>query len=365
VEAVLRRHLEHAETLRPLLQLATTVRERYAEMPGGEAQLAVGRARLRREAQAARRAAGTPVAADRRRERRATMRLRLVPTLVGVILAAVVFVSGATGLALAADDAAPGDLLYGVDRLMERIQERVTRDPEAVAQLRRAFAQERMEELEKLTERGDPVRLQEAMGEYGNAFRAAAEEPRSEGPPSEEEAPVPPVQQRNQAVEGQGEQAQERLEDQQSDENRPDDVGWWGGEAEVDHPVVDALVREYEDILFDTYGITETKVISWFVEDGYGLGQIMHALETLDRIATLVDDGNPDNDPADECRLLTVEEIIARSSDHFGDWREMWQACGLTPQGDPGPPVRVTPPKGDEPPGADEVDPPGKGRPSD
>ncbi|MFW6115621.1 MAG: hypothetical protein ACOC7Y_01005 [Chloroflexota bacterium] len=94
IDAVLRRYPEHADELRPLLQLAATVTERYAGVPDPQAELAGGWARLSREADKVREAARGQKGAGRRQHRRSRTRLGLAPTLIGVVLAVAVGMAG-------------------------------------------------------------------------------------------------------------------------------------------------------------------------------------------------------------------------------------------------------------------------------
>ena len=64
------------------------------------------------------------------------------------ILAAVVLAMGVGfgGVAIAADNAGPGDPLYGLDQAIEEVKLQLTSDDEAEAELRLKFAHERLEE---------------------------------------------------------------------------------------------------------------------------------------------------------------------------------------------------------------------------
>jgi hypothetical protein len=67
----------------------------------------------------------------------------------------------------AADAAAPGDMLYGIDRGMEAILLGLTISEEGQAELQAANALERLEEIRQLIESGDQVALDETMQNYG------------------------------------------------------------------------------------------------------------------------------------------------------------------------------------------------------
>jgi len=81
--------------------------------------------------------------------RRPAMSWLLISTIVMSILA-----GGGVGVAFAADGAAPGDALYGVDLSVEAIRSFFALDPEAKAQLALDFSDERLEELQDLISEG-------------------------------------------------------------------------------------------------------------------------------------------------------------------------------------------------------------------
>ncbi|MEA3377300.1 MAG: DUF5667 domain-containing protein [Chloroflexota bacterium] len=316
VDTVLRRHPEEAEALRPLLQLASSVREEYAEVPEPRAQLADGWARLRREARQARRAAGVEQVAVHSPERRASMRLRLVPTLIGVALVVAVGLAGMVGVVRAAETAVPGEPLYGLERFIENVQCRLTRDPEAAAQLRMQFAEKRMAELGELVRRQDQARLEKALREYGDAVGALP------GGPNEREVLGDParVQEMSRLLARNEEQigyAFQRAEGQQEEDDgeepEGEDEGWWTLE-DFTHPVAASLAEHY-DVDYDD-------IVYWF-QQGYGFGEIMHALETADKI---------------EDEEVDWADLLEEKGEDKG-WGDIWQEYGLI-----GRPEEVGPP---------------------
>jgi hypothetical protein len=326
IERVLRRHPEQAEQLRPLLQIASSLREQYAEVPEPQAQLAVGRARLRREAQVARRAAAAEQVVARRQvlgqERRTNMRLRLVPTLVSIAAVVAVWMAGMAGVALAADAAGPGEPLYGFDRAIERIQLRLTYNPEAATQLRMRLTEERMSEIQELVRKQDQERLQEALGEYGNAVGALTERAQVR----ERLADPARLSEMEQTLARNEEQMRYAFQVDDDDDDDTPGVkgtgrtgnGWYTNTTTITHPVALSLAHDYE--------ISATQVVSWFA-DGYGFGEIMHALKTSENIT-----------PTDTFTDTSPSAILDLRAE-LGGWGQVWQALGLIGRpDDAGPP---------------------------
>lgn len=69
------------------------------------------------------------------------------------------FSAGTVGVAYAANEAKPGDLLYGVDRALESIQLSLTFNSQRKAELSLSFAQERVAEAERLADESAPLRV--------------------------------------------------------------------------------------------------------------------------------------------------------------------------------------------------------------
>lgn len=345
IERMLQRHPEQAEQLRPLLQLASSLREQYAEVPEPQAQLAVGRARLRRETRVARRAAAAEQVAARRQvlgqERRSNMRLRLVPALVSIAVVVAVWMAGMAGVALAADAAGPGEPLYGIDRAIERIQLRLTYNPEAATQLRMRLTEERMQEIQNLVRKQDQERLQEALGEYANAVGALAA-----GPEARKQLADPArVREMSQVLERNEEQMRYAFQTGDNGEDEEEDTpgvkgsgrtgnGWYTNTTTITHPVALSLADQYE--------ISATQVVSWFA-DGYGFGEIMHALKTSENIT-----------PTDTFTDTSPSAILDLRAE-LGGWGQVWQALGLIGRpDDAGPPDDSE--DVDEPEGVDRED---------
>lgn len=82
------------------------------------------------------------------------LRRRLVVTGLAAAL-----VLGSVPVAWGADGSVPGDVLYGVDRALERVELAVTRTPEAKAKRSLEMVAERLKEIGELERRGDLDRI--------------------------------------------------------------------------------------------------------------------------------------------------------------------------------------------------------------
>jgi hypothetical protein len=99
-------------------------------------------------------------------------RLKMVSIIITIVLAIAVATGG---VAYASDSAAPGDLLYSVDRAIEQIQLSLTTDTESALQLQLEFAQERLQEIEVLASQGDFDNMSVALEEYGKTISSIAQ----------------------------------------------------------------------------------------------------------------------------------------------------------------------------------------------
>lgn len=103
---------------------------------------------------------------------------------VAVLALAAAFVLGTSAVAFASDGAVRGDLLYPVDRAVERVQLAMARTPESAARTHLAQAAERIEEIEALAALGGadhiPDTADEAVASADDALveaqRAGSEE---------------------------------------------------------------------------------------------------------------------------------------------------------------------------------------------
>ncbi len=148
-EAVLRQHADVAGDVRPLLALALELAALPAPQPS-----AAGMARLFTRLAAEEAAPALP------RRLFFTIRRRVL-----AVAAALLVLLGGWGLIGASASAVPGDWLYPLKRLSERVSYALTLDASDRAELRISFADERLREAVRKHERGDGIdrRLLAAM----------------------------------------------------------------------------------------------------------------------------------------------------------------------------------------------------------
>lgn len=182
----------------------------------------------------------------------------------------------------AANAAAPGDLLYGLDRGLETIQLNLTFNAESAAKLQEQLAEERLQELADLADRGDTAGVEAALEAV---------------PP--ELAPGPAVEFNVSAdVVSAGDQAAAAGEG--------DDLTPYCEEtAEKNHPVGEKLASQL--------GVPYEEIMDWACA-GYGFGDINHAYSVS--LAAEV----------------PVEEVFAKF-DELQDWGEVRNFYGLSKSG--------------------------------
>ena len=90
--------------------------------------------------------------------------------LAGIVTALAVL----TGAAYAANDSAPGDFLYSLDRAQEQISLVLAGSAEERVQLQLAISEERLLESEQLAASGDQANMAIALDAYGSAISALA-----------------------------------------------------------------------------------------------------------------------------------------------------------------------------------------------
>jgi hypothetical protein len=156
IDAIVAAHPEHAGELTSLAHLAQAIRELPRPEPPAEAlaeiqaqAVRVARAKRATEQKRPRRSLRLPVPAGW------TGRLMWrVAQVAVVVLIAVVLGMGSVTVAA---ESLPGSPLYPVKRAAERVQLRVTFDPQQRAALRLALAERRANEIVALAHRGRPV----------------------------------------------------------------------------------------------------------------------------------------------------------------------------------------------------------------
>ncbi len=218
---------------------------------------------------------------------------------IAAIVLALVVSSG--GVIYAADAAVPGDPLYGIDQAVESARLGLTHRPESVMRLLLSLADERLLEAEELAAQQDEGNLGLALDNYG--------------------ATVASLAQTLGTVEGADRAALTALLDNtfSNHERRltrilgPAVAADEGEEAEEEdgaeycvgadpHPTAQALA--------ETYGVPYEEVMGWFCEDGYGMGEIEHILQTA------------------EATGKSVAEVMEMKA-QLGGWGQVWQELGL------------------------------------
>ena len=247
--------------------------------------------------------------------------------MVNALVAAMVLIAalaGGGGVVYAADAAGPGDLLYEIDRAIESVQLRLTNDTWQRVELLLSFAEERLGEAEALPGVENASNRGAALSGWGETISALAGTiAGAQG--IDDEALATTVDAALSVQEGHLSQMLADGEDAEDEEDgdNPCDGGFT-------HPAAEGLADAYE-VEYET-------VIGWFC-DGYGLGEIMLALETAKATG-----GVP-------------EDLLGWKTE-LGGWGQVWQELDLIgkpenagpPEGVPGKPEDTGPPDGAGPP---------------
>jgi len=223
----------------------------------------------------------------------------------GVITAIVLAMLLSTGgVIYAADGAVPGDPLYGVDQAVESARLGLTHRPESVLNLLLSLAEERLAEAEELAARQDEGNLNLALDNYGAAVSSLAQTlGTADG--ADAASLTPALDTAISSHEG-------RLTQLLGPAVAQADAG--EGEEEQEEEGTDYCVgadphpTAYR--LAEAYGVTYEEIMGWFCYDGYGMGEIEHALQTSAATG------------------LPVEEVFALKVE-LGGWGEVWQELGL------------------------------------
>jgi len=226
--------------------------------------------------------------------------------LAGVAVAIVLALLVSTGgVIYAADAAVPGDPLYGVDQAVESARLGLTHRPGSVMNLLLSLAEERLLEAEELAAQQDEGNLGVVLDNYGATVSALAQTLGTvEGADratltalldqafSDHDVRLTkilgPAVVADAADEGEEEATEE------------EDAAYCVGADP--HPTAQRLA--------ETYDVTYEDIMGWFCDDGYGLGEIEHALQT----SAATD--------------LSVQEVFDLKTD-LGGWGEVWQNLGL------------------------------------
>jgi len=135
----------------------------YSEVPAPPTGLTRGRDRMLAEAAELRsRPAYVPFSAagahgGAKSIRRRKMNVMLAYKVLAFVMAVALAVTGVGGGVVLAEDTLPGDLLYPVKLLSEDARLALTQDPADRAALVMAFVAERVEEMERLAQRGEEI----------------------------------------------------------------------------------------------------------------------------------------------------------------------------------------------------------------
>jgi|GEM_PF-2391995 len=227
------------------------------------------------------------------------------------------------GIVRAADGAAPGDLLYGLDRMLEtRALSRETNPTIATLQQLRN-AQERIDEIETLSARGDSDRVDEALREYAAQIGLLLEE--GEAAPGDEMALTQLI---DEALAAQGARIDVLL---MPDAGVGLEIASLAGCAPESVVQLQPATRTVAGL----YQVSQGDVASWRCA-GYDFGEILLALETSRRTAIPVEE------------LLVQQEVVA-------GWGHLWQALKDAPPGQ----EQEPPGQEQEPPGQEDI-PPGQ-----
>jgi hypothetical protein len=234
------------------------------------------------------------------------------------VIAAILFatLAGGGGVAYAADAAGPGDPLYGIDRAVESVQLALTSRAQRPALLLK-FAEERLEEAGALSGAENASRREAALNGWGETLSGLATS--VAGPQGlDQDALAATIDEALSRQQGHLSQMLDEEPDPEKEDEVEDDEesDFCDPESELKHPAAEGLA--------DAYSVDYATVEGWFC-DGYGIGQIMLALETVQ----LVD--------GEEQDLETLLEEAASEG-----WGQVWQRLGLIgkPE-DAGPPEDV------------------------
>ena len=231
----------------------------------------------------------------------------------GVAVALVVaLVVSSGGVIYAADAAAPGDPLYGVDQAVESARLGLTHRPESVMNLLLSLAEERLLEAEELAAMQDEGNLGVVLENYGATVSSLARTLSTvEG--ADKAALTALLDNAFSNHEGRltrilgpvvADQDVDEGEEAPEEKGAPEEEGAEYCVGADPHPTAQALA--------DEHGVTYEEVMGWFCDGRYGLGEIKHALETSAR----------------EGVDMSAGDLLALKT-QLGGWGEVWQSLGL------------------------------------
>ena len=152
IEVCLQRYSQHADQLRPLLEMAQLARHYYEFVPEPPGGLVSGRERLLATAAQQRTRTGFEPKAVIRTTRSQSKMPAFAMRFVGVLLAIIMSMAAlGGGIVWAANDSLPDDLLYPVKITVEDVRLAFTSAPQDQIDLALEFAEERVEEIQGLS----------------------------------------------------------------------------------------------------------------------------------------------------------------------------------------------------------------------
>ena len=243
--------------------------------------------------------------------------------MIQLLLVFVLAISAVGGAVSAADNAVPGDALYGLDRAMERVSLARTSDAER-AELSEKLINERLDEAAKLlqndddpTETPDPSETPdptETVEPTETAEPSETPEPTETFTPTPSETPDPSVTPEPSATPTDTPTATETPfpSETPTPTATVDPLLTPSPTATVDPAVYSctgANPHPRASDLAEFYQVPYETIMTWFCQGHYGFGEIMHALE-----ASLQTE-------------LTPEEILAKRAGE--GWGQIWQELGL------------------------------------
>ncbi len=163
VNAVLRHYPEEAEELRPLLEMAQAARRYYDDVPDPPRGLKAGRERFLQEAahQREQDRVATVVTGKEQakvKERRPMFRFAFATKLISAVLAVIIGVTAVGGgVSMASADSLPGDMLYPAKVSLENARMGLALTSDGQFNLALRFADERLAEIERMTQQGQSV----------------------------------------------------------------------------------------------------------------------------------------------------------------------------------------------------------------
>lgn len=197
--------------------------------------------------------------------------------LISATILTLLFSLGAGGVLVSAANAAtPGSLFYGLDRGIEDLRLSLTFNPQSAAHLEAELAVERLEEVQKLLEKGETEYVDQALSEAGLLI-GGLEEASDPGTGLSSQFITNIL---NAAFDEEFQQDDNENGNENTNENENGNenehvtfkqpksgihCGGGGGTAPGNHPAGDKLAG--------AYGVDYTEIMDWFCK-GYGFGEI-------------------------------------------------------------------------------------------